>query len=124
MNRFKIAFVLLSFLGAAVVSAANINFLHEAAPISDFNKDDVKIMEDTIQKALNEKKDGEKLAWINEKTTHSGLVNPLSSYTKDKVDCRKVRIVNKSKKKIAQNNFEFCKENDTWILMKFKSDDE
>jgi len=120
MNR--IAITLISFLVVTVASASNLSFLNEA-PIADFNKDDVKIMEDTIQKALNGVKDGEKLAWKNEKTGHSGLVNPLSSYTKDKKECREVRIVNKSKKRIAQNNFKFCKDDDTWILIKFKKEE-
>ncbi len=119
MNR--VAITLISFLIVTSASASNLSFLNDAAPIADFNKDDVEIMENTIQKALNEIKDGEKLAWKNEKTSHSGLVNPLSSYITDKKECREVRIVNKSKKRIAQNNFKFCKENETWILIKIQN---
>jgi len=117
MNR--AAIILISFLIVTMTSASNLYFLTEAAPIADFNKEDVKIMEDTIQQALNKKKDGEKLAWKNEKTSNSGLVNPLSSYAEDKKECRKVRIVNKSNKRIAQNNFKFCKKDDVWDLIKF-----
>ena len=122
MNRIRIIAAVFAVLAVSTVSASNLNFLHDAAPISDFNRQDVKIMEDTIQKALNEIKDGEKLAWTNEKTKHSGLVNPLSSYTKDGMECRKVRIVNKSKKRIAQNNFKYCKQDDIWVLMRFKKE--
>jgi len=115
----KITLTLVAFFVTTLtLSASNLNFLHDAAPISDFTKQDVEMMEDTIQKALNEKKDGEKLAWKNEKTNHSGLVNPLSSYSENEMECRKVRIVNKSKQRIAQNNFRFCRKDGVWVLIK------
>ena len=69
----------------------------------------------TIQKALNEKKDGEKLAWKNEKTGSSGLVNPILTLEDETGECRNARIINKSKNKIAESRFTFCKQNGTWI---------
>ena len=124
MKAIRTVLILFSFFMMAATYASNLNFLHDAAPISDFTKQDVKMMEDSIQKALNEKKDGEKLAWKNEKTNNSGLVNPLSCFTEDGNECRKVRIVNKSSKRIAQNNFKFCKKEDIWVLMKLKKDND
>jgi len=115
--------VLFSFSFVAVTFASNLSFLHDSTPISDFNKEDVKLMEEAIEKALNEKKDGEKLAWINEKTKHSGLVNPLSSFSENATECRRVRIVNKSKNWIGENEFKYCKQDGTWVLIKFKKDE-
>ncbi len=122
MNTLKTTWFFILLLSVPTVFASNLGFLHQAAPIADFNSEDVKIMEDTIQTALNEKKDGEKLAWKNDKTNHSGLINPLSSFIKDEMKCREVRIVNKSQKRIAQNNFKYCKQDDQWVLMKFKDE--
>ena len=48
-----------TFLFACSALASNFNFLHEAAPMSDFNKEDMELFKATIQTALNEKKDGE-----------------------------------------------------------------
>ncbi|MGD8926106.1 MAG: hypothetical protein PVG20_04615 [Thioalkalispiraceae bacterium] len=114
---FRVLCIFLMFFMVSVVSASNFNFLHESAPIADFNKDDIKMFNEAIQQALNEKKDGEKLAWKNEKTDNSGLVNPLSTYITDKSECRTVRIVNKSKKNIAESKYKFCKQDDKWVAV-------
>lgn len=97
------------------VFASNFNFLHEAAPISDFNKEDMALFKAAIQQALNEESDGEKLAWKNEKTGNTGLVNLV--LTLDNGDCRNARIIKKSKKNIAESRFKFCKTNGKWIAV-------
>ena len=104
-----------TFLFACSLQASNFNFLHEAAPISDFNKEDMALFKAAIQKALNEKKDGEKLAWKNDKTGSSGLVNPILTLENHTSECRNARIVNKSRKNIAESKFTFCKRDGTWI---------
>jgi len=124
MKIFRTVLLLISFTIVVETSAMNLNFLYEAAPIADFNEQDIKLMENAIEKALNEKRDGEKLAWKNDESSHSGLVNPLSTYSESEIICRTVRIVNKSSKRIAQNNFKFCKEGDVWILMNIIIKDE
>ncbi|MGD8785400.1 MAG: RT0821/Lpp0805 family surface protein [Thioalkalispiraceae bacterium] len=109
---------LVLFLFASVVHASNFNFLHEAAPIADFNDEDMQMFKDTIQQALNEKRDGEKLAWKNTKTGNSGLVNPLLTLDENiGEECRHVRIVNKSKKNIAESKFKFCKRDGSWVAI-------
>jgi len=124
MKMFRIVLLLISFTIVVETSAMNLNFLHEAAPIADFNKKDLNLMDEAIEKALNEKRDGEKLAWKNKESSHSGLVNPLSTYSESEIICRTVRIVNKSSKRIAQNNFKFCKEGGEWIMKNIIIDDE
>lgn len=54
--------------------AVNFNFLTESAPVTHFTDKDFEMFLATIQKALNENKDGEKLVWINEETGHAGLI--------------------------------------------------
>lgn len=102
---------------ASGVFASNYNFLHDAAPIADFKDTDIEMFQTAIQKALNEKKDGEKLAWKNKKTGNSGLVNPILTLDDDLVNCRNVRIINKSKKNIAESRFKFCKQDGRWVAI-------
>lgn len=113
---FRILIVLFTLLKLSIVFASNLSFL-DSAPISDFTPADTKMFEDAIQTALNDKKDGEKLAWKNEKTGVSGLLNPLSSFKENDTQCRNLRIVNRSKNKIAQSKFKFCKKNDKWVAI-------
>lgn len=96
------------------VYASNFNFLHQATPISDFNEQDLEMFKQALRTALNEKKDGERLAWKNEKTGSSGLVNPLLTL-EDK--CRNARIINKSKNNIAESRYKFCKKDGKWLAV-------
>ena len=104
-------------LSAAVCHASNYNFLKDAAPIADFTKEDMALFKQTIQEALNDKKDGEKQAWKNDKTGNAGLVNPLMTLDKKDGECRHVRIMNRSKKNIAESKFKFCKQDGKWVAV-------
>jgi len=95
-----------------MVIASNLNFLNESAPVFHFSDEDFGILMDTIQKALNEKKDGEKLSWKNEKTGHAGLVNPLDTTIENNLKCRNTRLINRANKRIAKTVFKFCKQPD------------
>lgn len=108
--------IVVSFL-ASVSAASNFNFLHQAAPIAEFNKEDMDMFRATLRKALDEVKDGEKLAWQNEKTGSSGLINPLQTLESDNGDCRNARIVNKSRRKITESRFKFCKKDGKWLAV-------
>jgi len=106
--------IVTTFFLISTVFASNFNFLHQATPISDFNKQDLEMFKQALRTALNEKKDGEKLAWKNEKTGSSGLINPLLTL-EDK--CRNARIINKSKNNIAESRFKFCKTEGKWLAV-------
>ena len=113
----RIIFYLSAVLISTNAIASNYNFLKDAAPIADFKKDDVEILQQTIQDALNNMKDGEKLAWSNDKTGNAGLVNPVLTLDSNEGECRQVRIVNRSKQNIAESMFKFCKLNGKWIAI-------
>jgi surface antigen len=104
-------------LAASAAVASNFNFLHQAAPIAEFNKEDMDMFRATLRKALDEVKDGEKLAWQNEKTGSSGLVNPLKTLESENGACRNARIINKSRRKITENRFKFCKKDGKWLAV-------
>lgn len=108
----KIIFTILLLSTSQALIASNLNFLNESAPVYHFTDEDFNILMATIQKALNEKKDGEKLAWKNEKTGHAGLVNPLDTTIENNLKCRKTRLINRANKKIAKTVYKFCKQPD------------
>ena len=108
----KSIITILLLITSQVLIASNLNFLNESAPAYHFSDEDFKILMTSIQKALNEKKDGEKLAWKNEKTGHAGLVNPLDTTLENNLKCRNTRLINRANKKIAKTVFKFCKQPD------------
>jgi len=114
MNKYLILPIMLATF--SVAHASNLRFLKDA-PIYEFTPEDTRLFEEALQKAIKEKKDGEKLAWQNKATGVSGLVNPLSSYKENDTSCRNVRIVNRAKNKIAESVFKFCKKDDSWIAL-------
>lgn len=105
------------FFYSALAGAASPNFLHDVTPISDFTKEDSELFWNAVTTALDDKKDGEKLAWQNEKSGNSGLVNPLKTYQEADTQCRDLRIVNRSKKHIAESKYKFCKRDDKWVAI-------
>jgi surface antigen len=108
----KLIITILLLTTSQMLIASNLNFLNESAPVYHFTDEDFNILMATIQKALNEKKDGEKLAWKNEKTGHAGLVNPLDTTIENNLKCRNTRLINRANKKIAQTVYKFCKQPD------------
>lgn len=96
--------------------ASNFSFLRNSAPIASFTEEDTTLFWNTLDKALDTLKDGEKLAWENSKSGNSGLVNPLKTYKQDSQLCRDVRIINRSKENISETKYQFCKDNDKWVI--------
>jgi len=105
------------FLYMPALYAANPGFMHDVAPISDFNKEDGEMFWNAVYRALDSKNDGEKLAWKNDKTGNSGLVNPLSTYQDGDIQCRDLRIINRSTKSISESKYKFCKRDGKWIAI-------
>lgn len=116
--RYKILLIVISLLAANTTLASTWGFLKDAAPIADFTEEDLSILKQNVNNALNSKADGEKLRWKNPNTGHAGLLNPLSSYEKDGQKCRKLRIINKAGEKIAETFFHLCKQqNAEWKVV-------
>jgi hypothetical protein len=100
---------------STATNAANLGFLNNS-PASMYNKDDITLMDQTINKALNELSDKEKLDWNNPKTTASGSVF-VSNTHKTKVEqavltCRDVNLVNQAKNQKRNTKLTFCKDNE------------
>ena len=113
----KKAIAITLFLYIPVLHAANPDFLYDVTPISDFTKEDGEMFWNAVISALDTKKDGEKLAWKNDKTGSSGLVNPLSTYQDGDSRCRNLRIINRSKNHIAESRYKFCQRDGKWVAV-------
>ncbi len=119
---YKFAIIVLGCCLYTGAANAGVFYYLRDLPISSFTDEDMSLMRDTAYYSLEKLKDGEKKAWMNDKTGHSGLLNPLQTYKNDQRVCRILRIINRSKKQIAEFKFEVCEtEDDSWKIMKIIS---
>jgi surface antigen len=89
----------------------NLQYLADS-PIRHFTTEDFAIGTDAIRRALNETKDGETVTWINPDTGHSGSATPLSSYTQNGKECRKLKITNSAKSLEGKGVYPMCRQSD------------
>ncbi len=86
-------------------------------PGAKFNSEDIALMKAQVFAALKAEKDGETLAWKNDKTGASGTVVPMDRLTWNGLSCRRVRIANAFQGQTAQGVYKFCqKPPGTWKL--------
>ncbi|MCC8394903.1 hypothetical protein LJ656_20105 [Paraburkholderia sp. MMS20-SJTR3] len=109
-------------LGATVAAhAANLGFLNDT-PITYMKQRDVDSLKRTLTGALNDKKDGETLKWVNEGTGNSVKIDAditLGSTTDDGGrNCRDVAVVLNAKGQSVHLRPGFCKEGGAWQLQK------
>ncbi len=88
------------------------------APATNFNSDDIALMNARVQEALKSEKEGEVLEWKNDKTGASGSVVPMNRLTWNGLSCRRLRIANAFGDSKAQAVYKFCeKPPGTWKLV-------
>ena len=105
-----------------ITYASSFRFLKDGAPIADFTEEDFSILKQNLDSALENTPDRKKLAWKNSNTGHAGLLNPINTYNKDGLKCRRLRIINKADDKIAESAFNFCKQKDgEWKIVSSKN---
>lgn len=86
-------------------------------PGAKFNSEDIALMKAQVFAALKSEKEGEPLAWKNDKTGASGTVVPLNHLTWNGLECRRLRIANAFQGQTAQGVYKFCqKPPGTWKL--------
>ncbi|MFK5987035.1 MAG: hypothetical protein QM479_16630 [Pseudomonadota bacterium] len=107
---------LFSLTLVSFVTAANLRFLSDS-PVSIFTKQDTKLMETNIYKALDELADGQKLDWQSPTSKNRGRIAILRSFTKLQQQCREVQIFNQAKNQTGNSKFIFCKDkHNEWKL--------
>ena len=86
-------------------------------PGAHFNSEDIALMKAQVFAALKSEKEGEPLAWKNDKTGASGTVVPMNRLTWQGLSCRRLRISNAFEGQTAQGVYKFCqKPPGTWKL--------
>jgi surface antigen len=80
----------------------------EGLPATKFNEADYALMMARVNEALRADKEGEVLAWKNEKTPASGSVTPLNRLEWQGLQCRRLQIYNAYGDLKAQGNYKFC----------------
>ena len=113
----RLLFALSLLLGSIALSeASNLRFLDRTAPIRFFTEEDTRLFKQTLVQALNETRDGEKLAWKNTNTGAAGFIQPTLTAEILGQLCREVRVVNHANNQTAQSQWTFCKLGDTWEM--------
>ena len=103
----------------ALVCGLDLAFLDQA-PIRFFNDADLKLLSDAADRALGSAKDGETVAWSNERTGNSGTLTPTRSFSWDGHDCRQLEIVNlaeQATRGAATSRMDFCKIDGVWKIL-------
>jgi surface antigen len=119
-NRVTAAFFAVSAASApALVQGLNLTFLDQA-PMRFFNEEDLKLLSDASDQALDEATDGESVDWSNESTGNSGSLTPVNSFTRQGKDCRRLEVISQATKATrgsARTLVDFCKVGGAWKIL-------
>jgi surface antigen len=105
------ALLLSSALAAPVASGASLGWMKGQAA-QFFTDTDWKLLDETLNAALDEAPDGEAREWRNDKSRASGRITPLASHTRDDVTCRRVRIESSAAGVESSYRYLFCRRAD------------
>ncbi|APA84302.1 hypothetical protein BJG93_02005 [Paraburkholderia sprentiae WSM5005] len=109
-------------LGAAIgAQAANLGFLSDT-PISYMRQRDNDSIKHAVMSALNDRKDGESVTWVNDGTGNSVKIDATismdSTSTQGGRTCRSLAVVLRAKGQSMNLRPNFCKEGGAWQLQK------
>ena len=110
-NTFRLGTAI--FLMAAVYAAHgfNLNYL-KFSPVRDFTEQDWKMAKAATRQALEKTEVGEAVSWENPETGNSGESKTIKVYSKGKILCKDVEIINRSQTLEGKARYGFCKQSD------------
>lgn len=108
-----IAAFLLAVNGVAV--AAGLGVLSDA-PVRRFNADDLRLMNEAIERALAAGGTGSPVRWANDRTPASGEVTPQRTFERNGRSCRDLRVLNRHGTLEATGIYTLCREDGQWKL--------
>lgn len=107
---------LAALLMAGPVTAASLGFLKNT-PASHFDKDDARLFQVAVDKALNDSASDQPVQWSNAKTGGQGTITPVKAYQAGGRNCRELRIANSHSGLKAEGTYKFCQSADhRWSL--------
>jgi hypothetical protein len=97
--------------------AQNMGFLKDSA-VSYFDDDDVAMMMQNVDAALNDEKIPVTREWKNSASGHSGKAEVLSAFKNgDGIPCKRVRFSNVARNGVAGSSaYTFCKQMQKWMI--------
>jgi 17 kDa outer membrane surface antigen len=113
---FKVAAALFFSAIALTVYASNHSFLGNSA-MSFFSKEDWKLSKTAQDEALNQLKDGARLAWKNPKTGSHGIFLPMHTIHANGSVCRDMQIIHSANLVNDKATYRFCKLNNQWKIV-------
>ncbi len=97
--------------------AVNETFLKEAPYAAYFTDEDRRIVNATLDKALDEGRDGETRRWENPATGASGEITVLARLAPPDANCRAAMVTNRARGRVGKGSYVFCKSGDgAWML--------
>jgi surface antigen len=84
------------------------------APIAQLSGDDLKIALATMNKALDDGRDGEVRSWSNGATKASGTVTPGAPFERQGMRCRSARLTIDANGHASSSDWNLCRTPDGW----------
>ncbi|MEA3278621.1 MAG: RT0821/Lpp0805 family surface protein [Pseudomonadota bacterium] len=108
-----------AYAAPVLVYGFDLSFLAQS-PARYFSDADMNMMEATVDKALDEAKDGESRTWRNDQTGSYGSVKVVKSFSADGRHCRRIELDNHAKEAAkwdARSLMDMCKIGDIWKIL-------
>jgi surface antigen len=106
-------FLLLAAQGA---HAFNLRWL-EDTPVQSFNDEDWRLLQQTVEQALNRSNKGDRLTWQNPESGNSGSVTNIGPADQDGRSCIRLGIHNETEKLSGSSVARFCRQDDgSWKM--------
>ena len=109
-----LVFVTFACCGAAPCLAVQGEFLRDM-PIESMNDEDIVLLMNALNHALEKEPDRTTTRWENPKTRAQGLITPLNTFKKSAKRCRQAEISNSARGRSNRLVVSFCRQDDgTW----------
>jgi hypothetical protein len=108
--------IALLLLSAQQASAFNLRWL-EDTPAQSFNDEDWRLLQQTVEQALNRSDKGDRLTWKNPESGNSGSVSNMGAADQDGRHCIRLGIYNETEKLSGSSVARFCRQEDgSWKM--------
>lgn len=112
----RVTVFLVAAMAAGAASAAGFGFLAET-PMARFNGDDMRMMNEAVERALAASELGARIAWANDATRSSGEVTPLRAFERQGRPCRELRVVNRHRSLENSGVYTMCRDDGGWTFV-------
>ena len=87
-------------------------FMSKQAPARRFSDEDWRYLDRAIIHSLQNVENATSYNWDNPATPANGIIEPLESFTKNELPCRRLRLTNHYEQLRGVTEFVFCKQPD------------